>query len=78
MPIKALHPTPQSQSAYAILCQLDDLFEKDDFLGACRLFNEIEDDDVLTIVLRSYPNLIKFDARGNYIGPVANENGWTP
>ena len=77
MPIKALHPTPQSQSAYEILCQLDDLFEKEDFLGACRLFNSIEDDDVLTVVLRSYPNLINFDARGNYIGPVANENGWT-
>jgi hypothetical protein len=78
MPIKALHPTPASQSAYEILCQLDDLFEKNDFLGVCALFNSIEDDDVLAIVLRSYPNLINFDAKGRYIGPVANENGWTP
>lgn len=68
----------RTSASYQILCQLDDLFEHGDFLNACRLFNSIEDDDVLTVVLRSYPNLINFDARGNYIGPVANENGWTP
>jgi len=68
----------QSATSYQTLCQLDDLFEKDDFHGACRLFNAIDDDDVIEAVLRCYPNLIKFDAKGNYIGPVANENGWTP
>jgi hypothetical protein len=78
MPIKALRPTPQSQSAYEILCQIDDLFENDDFLGVCRLFNAIDDDDVFAVVCRSYPNLINYDAKGNYDGSMRNENGWTP
>jgi hypothetical protein len=78
MSASPLAPTPRSSEAYQILCQLDDLFEKDDFHAVCRLFNSIDDDEVYEAVTRCYPNLSNYDAKGNYIGPVANENGWTP
>ncbi len=26
----------------------------------------------------AYPNIHLYDNKGNYIGPVRNENGWTP
>jgi hypothetical protein len=26
--------------------------------------------------LRDYPNITNYDERGNYVGAVANENGW--
>ena len=74
------HPrkTPVRHSAYAILCQIDEAFERDDFLQVCRLVNSIDDDDAYARVLKSYPNLCNYDAKGNYVGSVANENGWTP
>lgn len=25
-----------------------------------------------------FPNIANYDSRGNYIGSVRNENGWTP
>jgi hypothetical protein len=70
--------TNRKPSPYAIICLIDEAFERDDFLEACRLFNSIDDDTVFAAVCRSYPNLNNYDAKGNYIGSVANENGWTP
>jgi hypothetical protein len=32
----------------------------------------------LTRFLRDYPGIPDYDNRGNYIGSVRNENGWTP
>ena len=62
---------------YSILCLIDEAFERDDFLEVCRLANSIDDDDVYARVLKSYPNLINYDAKGNYCGSMRNENGWT-
>jgi len=37
-----------------------------------------EDDQALVIrAFRNAPGLTNYDADGNWIGPVANENGWT-
>ena len=32
---------------------------------------------VLKEFLKAFPNIPNYDSVGNYIGPVANENGWT-
>ncbi len=29
-------------------------------------------------MLEKVPNLLQWDERGNYVGDVSNENGWTP
>jgi hypothetical protein len=29
-------------------------------------------------IRKEFPCLTSYDSNGNYIGPVANENGWTP
>lgn len=34
--------------------------------------------DALTIFLAQYPGIVNYDERGNWIGEVRNENGWTP
>jgi len=64
------------KSPYFVLCLIDEAFERDDFQEVCRLANSINDDEVYTALLRSYPNLCNYDAKGNYVGSVANENGW--
>ena len=28
--------------------------------------------------LKKYPNVDRYDDKGNYVGPISNENGWTP
>lgn len=70
--------TPQYRNPYSVLCLIDEAFERDDFLEVCRLANAIDDDDVYAAVLKSYPNLLYYDAKGNYDGSLRNENGWTP
>lgn len=32
----------------------------------------------LTRFVRKYPAVMDYDSKGNYIGEVSNENGWTP
>ena len=44
---------------------------------ACALFCGIDDDDVFETVAAAFPALRNYDAKGNYVGAVANENGWT-
>lgn len=70
--------TPQYRNPYSVLCLIDEAFERDDFLEVCRLKGAIEDDDVYEAVLKSYPNLRDYDAKGRYVGQMDNENGWTP
>lgn len=65
------------KSPYFVLCLIDEAFERDDFLEVCRLAHSINDDDVYAALLRSYPNLYNYDAKGNYTGSVSYENGWT-
>lgn len=49
-----------------------------EFRGLCLWFNSIDDDAEFAEALEQYPGLVDYDAKGNWIGPVANENGWTP
>ena len=70
--------TNSYRNPYSVLCLIDEAFERDDFLEVCRLANAIDDDDAYAAVLKSYPNLRYYDAKGNYDGSVSNENGWTP
>jgi hypothetical protein len=76
--MKHYRKTPVRTSAYSVICQIDEAFEREDFLEVCRLANSIDDDDVYAALLRSYPNLHNYDAKGNYTGSVSYENGWTP
>jgi hypothetical protein len=32
----------------------------------------------LEYFLEDYPNIRNYDSRGNFIGSMSNENGWTP
>ena len=32
----------------------------------------------LEYFLKDYPNIGNYDSRGNFIGSMSNENGWTP
>ena len=31
----------------------------------------------LAIFLEYYPGIVNYDSRGNFVGSVSNENGWT-
>jgi len=66
--MKHYRKTPVRTSAYSVICQIDEAFERDDFLEVCRLAHSIDDDDVYIALLRSYPNLHNYDAKGNYTG----------
>lgn len=35
-------------------------------------------EESLEYFLTKYPNPWHYDDQGNYVGPVSNENGWTP
>lgn len=48
------------------------------------LLEAVEDNPTCPIVkkalrwfLEDHPGIVNYDSRGNWIGPVANENGWT-
>lgn len=36
-----------------------------------------EDDQAEALLQASGGNILNYDSRGNWTGPVANENGWT-
>jgi hypothetical protein len=46
-------------------------------LDRAELGDEFAEKD-LDLFLEEYPNIGNYDSRGNYIGRVYNENGWTP
>ena len=35
-------------------------------------------DEILAEFLHKFPGIDNYDSNGNYVGSVANENGWTP
>jgi hypothetical protein len=35
-------------------------------------------EEELEYFLEDYPGIPNYDSRGNFIGSVSNENGWTP
>jgi hypothetical protein len=44
---------------------------------ALELYHAIECDDVLELVDHALPGLANYDHRGNWVGSVSHENGWT-
>jgi hypothetical protein len=51
------------------------------FASMVRQYNDLYDqdrDEDAEQLLRDCPSLLDYDERGNYIGQVAYENGWTP
>jgi len=47
------------------------------------LLERVEEGDLfaeedLELFLEDYPNIGSYDSRGNFVGSVSNENGWTP
>ena len=32
----------------------------------------------LELILEDYPGIPNYDSRGNFVGSMSNENGWTP
>lgn len=59
-------------AAVAEYNRLLEVIEGDDPYAAIDAENDLED------LLERYPNVADYDERGNYIGEVRNENGWTP
>lgn len=49
---------------------------KADFLEACKLVSQINDDSVYAKISQEFPLLTRYDGNGNYIGQVSNEDGW--
>jgi hypothetical protein len=45
---------------------------------ACFAFHSIDDDEIYEAVIEVFPGLRNYGPRGEWIGSVANENGWTP
>lgn len=50
---------------------LEDVESEDYFVAAAA-------EDALEEFLAEFPNIGNYDSRGNYVGSVSNENGWTP
>ena len=47
-------------------------------LENCEAFDATDEDErFLEEFLREYPGVMNYDSCGNWIGYVANENGWT-
>ena len=59
-------------AAVAEYNRLLEVIEGEDTYAAIDAENDLED------FLERYPNVADYDERGNYIGQVAYENGWTP
>ena len=59
-------------AAVAEYNRLLDVIEGDDTYAAIDAENDLEE------LLRQYPAIEDYDSKGNYIGEVRNENGWTP
>jgi hypothetical protein len=61
--------------------------EREEIIAAVALYNQLLEeaelgfhraDEALAAFLRKFPAIDNYDSNGNYVGPVANENGWTP
>lgn len=60
---------------------------RQEIIATVTLYNQLLDeaelgsyraDEVLNEFLRKFPGIDNYDSNGSYVGPVANENGWTP
>ena len=61
----------------SIVKEIRAAFDRGEPKAAYALYADIDDDDELATVDAAFPALCNYDRRGNYIGDVANENGWT-
>jgi len=50
----------------------------DVLLGNYELQPDNHSSKALKEFLKKYPGIRNYDSKGNWIGPVAYENGWTP
>lgn len=55
-----------------------DAVKAHDLLSASGEAGDAEDGELAEILLEALPGIANYDSKGNWIGPVANENGWTP
>ncbi|CAB4181643.1 hypothetical protein UFOVP1071_51 [uncultured Caudovirales phage] len=54
----------------ALVAQYDTLLEN------YEIQQDIHSSRVLKEFLKAFPNIPNYDSVGNYVGPVANEDGW--
>ena len=55
--------------------------KKEDIAEVVQLYDwlrQIGREEEAAALFRLYPSLLDYDASGNYVGRVRNENGWTP
>jgi hypothetical protein len=61
--------------------------ERKEIIATVALYNQLLDeaelgsypaDEILAEFLHKFPGIDNYDSNGNYVGAVANENGWTP
>lgn len=50
----------------------------DVLLGNYELQPDNHSSKALKEFLKKYPGIPNYDSKGNWIGPMSNENGWTP
>jgi len=58
------------------LVRLVELYEV--LLGNYELQPDNHSSKALKEFLKKYPGIVDYDSKGNWIGPMSNENGWTP
>ena len=75
---------PALKTARAIIRDLSArTLEREDIGGIVAYLNAIELEhgdagaDVAEAVYARFPYLLNYDAKGNWCGPMAHENGWT-
>ena len=71
-----------SEASIEIISILGDLFsappsDRASFRKACEIVGSIDDDAVYEDVLEAFPGVANYDSRGNWVGSVRNENGFT-
>ena len=68
-----------SQPSSAELAEIVALVAKYEALEAAHeAAPSVDTEQAIDDFLRLHPVVYDYDARGNYIGTVRNENGWTP
>jgi len=65
----------QIQMTIALVAQYDQLLDR---LNSTDINISSQAEIDIELFLEEYPNIQNYDSKGNYVGPVANENGWTP
>ena len=58
------------------LVRLVELYEV--LLGNYELQPDNHSSKALKEFLKKYPGISNYDSKGNWIGPMSNENGWSP